>query len=87
MSAHDQFKATLGEADEEFRNIVGLEQEISRLIEQHGLDRQVLENPYSPLSGGELNRKWNEVKQLVPRRDEHLSQEQGRQQCKFKRIV
>jgi len=79
--AHDQFKATLGEADQEFRAIMGIEQEIIRLIDSNNLSREVLNNPYSSLSGGEVRAKWQDVQQLVPRRDAQLQQEMLRQQA------
>lgn len=44
--AHDKFKATLGEAESECRQILGIDQEIGRLIDAHGLDRELLRNPY-----------------------------------------
>lgn len=78
--AHDQFKATLGEADQEFRAIIGIEQEIVRLIDANSLSREVLNNPYSSLSGNEVRAKWQDVQQLVPRRDSQLQQEMLRQQ-------
>lgn len=81
--AHDQFKATLGEADQEFRAIMNIEQEIIRLIEANNLSREVLNNPYCELNGAEVHRKWGEVQQLVPKRDSQLQQELMRQQCNY----
>ncbi len=81
MGAHEQFKATLGEADAEFRQLMGLEREIARLIDAHGLDRELLHNPYCPLGGGGLQQKWQEVQSLVPRRENQLHQEMQRQKC------
>uniref|UniRef100_A0A914XJU8 Alpha-actinin, sarcomeric n=1 Tax=Plectus sambesii TaxID=2011161 RepID=A0A914XJU8_9BILA len=80
IAAHDKFKATLGDADHEFIGIAQLEQEIIRLIDQHGLDRELLNNPYTDLSGAEVRRKWQDVQQSVPRRDQQLQQELSRQQ-------
>lgn len=51
LSAHDQFKATLPEADNEFRQIIGIEHEIARLIDSQQLSRDLLKNPYCELSG------------------------------------
>ncbi|KHN81974.1 Alpha-actinin, sarcomeric [Toxocara canis] len=80
VSAHNQFKATISDADAEFHNICGIEQEIARLVEQHNLDRELLRNPYTDLSGNEIRRKWQEVQQAVPKRDGQLQQELHRQQ-------
>lgn len=78
--AHDEFKSTLGEADQEFCSIMGIEQEILRLIEQNNLSREILTNPYCELNPDEVRKKWQEVQQLVPRRDSQLQQELMRQQ-------
>ncbi len=83
VTAHDKFKSTFGEADQEFRSIIGLENEIGRLIDQHGLDRELLKNPYSHLSGHELQKKWGEVQELVPKRDTQLQAEMHRQHSRF----
>uniref|UniRef100_A0A915B2A6 Alpha actinin n=1 Tax=Parascaris univalens TaxID=6257 RepID=A0A915B2A6_PARUN len=80
VSAHNQFKATIGDADTEFHNIAGIEQEIARLVEQNNLDRELLRNPYTDLSGAEIRRKWQEVQQAIPKRDAQLQQELYRQQ-------
>ncbi|VDL80879.1 unnamed protein product [Nippostrongylus brasiliensis] len=79
-SAHDQFKSTLGDADKEFASISAIEQEIERLVESHGLDRELLRNPYTDLAAADIRRKWGEVQQAVPRRDGQLQSELRRQQ-------
>ncbi|CAI4225155.1 unnamed protein product [Auanema sp. JU1783] len=79
-SAHDQFKSTLGDAEREFQSVSGIEQEIIRLVETHKLDRELLHNPYTDLSAGDIRRKWGEVQQAVPRRDSQLQTELRRQQ-------
>lgn len=80
LTAHDQFKATLPEADNEFRQIIGIEHEIARLIDSQQLSRDLLKNPYCELSGQEVQRKWQDVNVLVPKRDSQLEQEMMRQQ-------
>ncbi|VDO19080.1 unnamed protein product [Heligmosomoides polygyrus] len=79
-SAHDQFKSTLGDADKEFSSISAIELEIERLVEAHGLDRELLRNPYTDLAAADIRRKWGEVQQAVPRRDGQLQSELRRQQ-------
>ncbi|KRY72104.1 Alpha-actinin, sarcomeric [Trichinella pseudospiralis] len=78
--AHDQFKATLGEAEEEFRHIIGLEQEVRHLVESNGLNREMAVNPYTNISGAEIQKKWQHMQVLVPNRDNQLQQEMNRQQ-------
>lgn len=55
-------------------------QEIAQLVEQHGLDRELLRNPYTDLSGADIRRKWQEVQQSIPKRDAQLQNECHRQQ-------
>ena len=47
IDAHEQFKATLGEADKEYSTIVSLSQEVGRLCQQHGIT--LPDNPYTTL--------------------------------------
>lgn len=79
MQAHDQFKATLGEADKEYNIIVGLVREVESIVSQHQIPGG-LENPYTSLSSQDLTRKWSDVRQLVPQRDQTLANELRKQQ-------
>ncbi|VBB30331.1 unnamed protein product [Acanthocheilonema viteae] len=72
LNAHNHFKSTISDADNEFRTIVN--------IERHGLDRELLRNPYTDLSGADIRRKWQEVQQSIPKRDAQLQNECHRQQ-------
>ncbi|XP_064623747.1 alpha-actinin-like isoform X3 [Lineus longissimus] len=89
--AHQQFRLTLGEAEKEYMCIEGLIKEVVRIAQTHGLDKHVLENPYTnlaaqPLCNGDddsytdITSKWNDVSHLVPARDETLRLEKVRQQ-------
>ncbi|GMT10757.1 hypothetical protein PFISCL1PPCAC_2054 [Pristionchus fissidentatus] len=79
-SAHEQFKATLGDADKEFQTIDGIEREIEHIVMSNGLDRSLLSNPYTDLAAQDIRRKWAEVQNAVPRRDSQLQNELRRQQ-------
>lgn len=79
IQAHDQFKATLGEADKEFNLIVGLVREVESIVNQHQIPGG-LENPYTTLTSHDLSRKWADVRQLVPQRDNTLANELRKQQ-------
>jgi len=46
MDAHSQFKATLGDADEEFKATVRLIQEVDRICQQYQLAGD-MGNPYT----------------------------------------
>ncbi|XP_045537068.1 alpha-actinin, sarcomeric isoform X1 [Papilio machaon] len=79
MDAHARFKATLGEADKEYQAIVNLVHQVESIVKQHQIPGG-LENPYTTLTAHELNRKWSEVRQLVPQRDGTLAAELRKQQ-------
>uniref|UniRef100_A0A1I8EEK1 Alpha-actinin n=1 Tax=Wuchereria bancrofti TaxID=6293 RepID=A0A1I8EEK1_WUCBA len=74
LNAHNHFKSTISDADNEFQAIVNIEREIGQLVEQHGLDRELLRNPYTDLSGADIRRKWQEVQQSIPKHNERLRQ-------------
>jgi actinin alpha len=80
VKAHHEFKATLPDAEQGFRGIIDLEQQMISLIQHHDLDRSLLQNPYTDLSINEIKRKWHDVQDLVPKRDGQLQQENHRQQ-------
>lgn len=79
MDAHARFKATLGEADKEYQAIVSLVAQVESIVKQHQIPGG-LENPYTTLTAHELNRKWSDVRQLVPQRDGTLAAELRKQQ-------
>ncbi|KOB76868.1 Alpha actinin, partial [Operophtera brumata] len=79
MDAHSRFKATLGEADKEYQAIVNLVHQVESIVKQHQIPGG-LENPYTTLTAHELNRKWSDVRQLVPQRDGTLAAELRKQQ-------
>jgi actinin alpha len=49
LDAHEQFKATLGEADKEYQSIVGLVQQVESIASQHSIPGG-LDNPYTSLT-------------------------------------
>lgn len=79
MDAHSQFKATLGEADKEYTSIVSLVREVESTVQKYQIPGG-LENPYTSLTANDLTRKWTEVRQLVPQRDNTLQAELRKQQ-------
>lgn len=46
MDAHNQFKSTLGDADDEFKAIIRLIHEVDRICQQYHLSGD-MENPYT----------------------------------------
>ncbi|KAJ8404759.1 hypothetical protein AAFF_G00331460 [Aldrovandia affinis] len=79
MSAHDQFKATLPEADRERQAILGIQNETQKISQSYGIS-SALSNPYSSITTAEIGLKWDKVKKLVPQRDGLLQEELARQQ-------
>ncbi|XP_021946299.1 alpha-actinin, sarcomeric isoform X1 [Folsomia candida] len=79
IDAHNQFKATLGEADKEYNSIVSLVKEVESIAQKYQVPGG-LENPYTTLTASTLTKKWNEVRQLVPQRDSTLQNEYRKQQ-------
>lgn len=79
IQAHDQFKATLGEADKEFNVIVGLVLDAETIVKQEQVPGGLV-NPYTALTADTISRKWSEVRALVPQRDQTLANELRKQQ-------
>uniref|UniRef100_A0AAY4A2J9 Alpha-actinin n=1 Tax=Denticeps clupeoides TaxID=299321 RepID=A0AAY4A2J9_9TELE len=80
ITAHDQFKATLPEADKERMAIMGIQNEIMKIAQTYGIKLAGV-NPYTNLSPQDISNKWEAVKQLVPLRDQMLQEEVARQQA------
>ncbi|XP_040189308.1 alpha-actinin-1 isoform X1 [Rana temporaria] len=78
-TAHEQFKATLPEADKERQAILGIHNEVSKIAQTYHVNMAGT-NPYSTILPIEINNKWDHVRQLVPRRDQALMEEHARQQ-------
>uniref|UniRef100_A0A9L0SZP7 F-actin cross-linking protein n=1 Tax=Equus caballus TaxID=9796 RepID=A0A9L0SZP7_HORSE len=78
ITAHEQFKATLPEADGERQSIMAIQNEVEKVIQSYNI-RISSSNPYSTVTMDELRTKWDKVKQLVPIRDQSLQEELARQ--------
>ncbi|XP_016018910.1 alpha-actinin-2 isoform X2 [Rousettus aegyptiacus] len=78
ITAHEQFKATLPEADGERQSILAIQNEVEKVIQSYSI-RISSSNPYSTVTMDELRAKWDKVKQLVPIRDQSLQEELARQ--------
>merc|ERR1711902_59923 len=79
IDAHAQFKATLGEADKEFSAIIALIHDCESFAKQYNVPGATI-NPYTNLTGKDVQSKWNEVKTLVPQRDQTLQDELRKQE-------
>ncbi|CAB1333132.1 unnamed protein product [Coregonus sp. 'balchen'] len=79
ITAHDQFKATLPEADKERMATMGIQSEIVKIAQTYGIKLSGI-NLYTVLSPQNITNKWDAVKHLVPLRDQMLQEEVARQQ-------
>uniref|UniRef100_A0A1A8I3Y0 Actinin alpha 3b n=1 Tax=Nothobranchius kuhntae TaxID=321403 RepID=A0A1A8I3Y0_NOTKU len=75
ITAHDQFKATLPEADKERMATIGIHNEILKIAQTYGIKLSGI-NPYTNLSPQDIGTKWDTVKHLVPLRDQMLQEEE-----------
>lgn len=72
VTAHEQFKATLPEADRERGAILGIQGEIQKICQTYGLGLKST-NPYITLSSQDINNKWDTVSATSsPTRCAHL---------------
>uniref|UniRef100_A0A9J7ZA64 Actinin alpha 2 n=1 Tax=Cyprinus carpio carpio TaxID=630221 RepID=A0A9J7ZA64_CYPCA len=78
ISAHDQFKATLAEADSERQAILSIYNEVQKIAQSYGISSK-LTNIYCDITPAIINQKWEKVKKLVPQRDGALHEELSRQ--------
>lgn len=60
IAAHEQFKATLPEADAERQAIVGIQNEVQKISQSYGIKVNIV-NPYSIVTIEELLNKWEKV--------------------------
>ncbi|KAM5210212.1 alpha-actinin-4 isoform 6-T9 [Hipposideros larvatus] len=79
ISAHDQFKSTLPDADREREAILAIHKEAQRIAESNHIKLSG-SNPYTTVTPQIINSKWEKVQQLVPKRDHALLEEQTKQQ-------
>lgn len=59
-AAHEQFKATLPEADKERQAILGIHNEIAKIVQTYHVNMAGT-NPYTTINPQEINTKWDKV--------------------------
>lgn len=59
-TAHEQFKATLPEADKERQAILGIHNEIAKIVQTYHVN-MAGSNPYTAITPQEVNAKWDKV--------------------------
>ncbi|KAM8854458.1 alpha-actinin-4 isoform 1-T1 [Synchiropus picturatus] len=78
ISAHEQFKSTLADADRERGAIEGIQSEARKIAENNGI-QLTQTNPYTTITQQSIDTKWNKVQELVPQRDKALQAELSKQ--------
>lgn len=79
ITAHEQFKAKLNEADQEFLSLTELSNEVQTIVGNNQIPGG-LDNPYTPLTSIEISNKWRDLRELIPLRDQELNRELIRQE-------
>lgn len=64
ITAHEQFKATLPEADGERQSIMAIQNEVEKVIQSYSI-RISSSNPYSTVTMDEIRTKWDKVGSVV----------------------
>ena len=64
IAAHEQFKATLPQADGERQAIVGIHSEVQKISQSYGIKANIT-NPYSTLTTEDLLNKWDKVPMVM----------------------
>uniref|UniRef100_A0A3Q3W4S2 Uncharacterized protein n=1 Tax=Mola mola TaxID=94237 RepID=A0A3Q3W4S2_MOLML len=78
ITAHEQFKSTLTEADKEREAIQAIQTNVQKIAQNNGIKLSGT-NPYTTITPASINEKWNKVIELVPRRDAALQDELNKQ--------
>ncbi len=63
-TAHEQFKATLPEADKERQAILGIHNEIAKIVQTYHVNMAGT-NPYTTINPQEINDKWDKVRKYT----------------------
>ncbi|XP_056613704.1 alpha-actinin-4 isoform X4 [Triplophysa dalaica] len=79
ITAHEQFKSTLPEANKEREAIQAIHSEVQKIAQYNGI-KLAGNNPYTTITPQSIDSKWDKVQKLVPQRDQALQEELSRQQ-------
>lgn len=60
ITAHEQFKATLGEADKEREAIQDIQAEVSKIAHSNNIKLSG-SNPYTTITSANIDEKWKKV--------------------------
>ncbi|XP_053552821.1 alpha-actinin-4 [Bombina bombina] len=79
ITAHEQFKSTLPDADREREAILDIQNQAQKIADYNHI-KLTGGNPYTTVTPQTINSKWEKVQQLVPKRDGALKGEHDKQQ-------
>ncbi|XP_023206591.1 alpha-actinin-4 isoform X1 [Xiphophorus maculatus] len=78
ISAHEQFKSTLPEANKEREAIQAIQAEVQRIAQSNGIKLSSA-NPYTTITPQSIDSKWEKAMAMVPQRDNALQHELNKQ--------
>ncbi|XP_030236135.1 alpha-actinin-4 isoform X1 [Gadus morhua] len=79
ITAHEQFKSTLPDANKEREAIQAIQAEVQKIAQHNGINLSGT-NPYTSITPESIDSKWEKVQRLVPQRDQALQEELAKQQ-------
>ncbi|XP_013889274.1 alpha-actinin-4 isoform X1 [Austrofundulus limnaeus] len=78
ITAHEQFKETLPEANKEREAIQSIQAEVQKIAQSNGIKLSG-GNPYTSITPQSIDNKWEKAMAMVPQRDKALQEELNKQ--------
>ncbi|CAJ1064809.1 alpha-actinin-4 isoform X3 [Xyrichtys novacula] len=78
ITAHEQFKSTLPEANKEREAIQSIQAEVQKIAQSNGIKLSGA-NPYTTITPESIDSKWEKAMSMVPQRDKALQEELDKQ--------
>ncbi|XP_034720880.1 alpha-actinin-4 isoform X1 [Etheostoma cragini] len=78
ITAHEQFKSTLAEANKEREAIQSIQSEVQKIAQSNGIKLSGA-NPYTTITPASIDSKWKKAMDMVPLRDNALQDELNKQ--------
>ncbi|XP_017292873.1 alpha-actinin-4 isoform X2 [Kryptolebias marmoratus] len=78
ITAHEQFKETLPEANKEREAIQSIQAEVQKIAQSNGIKLSG-GNPYTSITPESIDNKWEKAMAMVPQRDKALQEELNKQ--------
>ncbi|XP_015242491.1 PREDICTED: alpha-actinin-4 isoform X1 [Cyprinodon variegatus] len=78
ITAHEQFKSTLPEANKEREAIQAIQAEVQKIAQSNGIKLSGA-NPYTTITPQSIDSKWEKAMAMVPQRDTALQDELNKQ--------